>query len=100
VYLSFSFAGAIVGMLDKESNFAPWLFLSSLGSGFMAIRRTGILILLLDRVQYFDEYEAKLKEEWPDFTLQDSASVVADLQRPVAQPSLVVEPLPQDQRQP
>ena len=97
VYLGFSFASAIVGSMDKPSNLVGLLFLSSMGSGFMAIRRTGKLILMLDRVQNFEQYEATLKHQWPDFISQDSASIVADLQRPVEPPMRVEAPPPHDQ---
>jgi hypothetical protein len=85
VYLSFSFASGIVGQLDKTSSLSSLYLLSSMCSALLAIRRTAKVVLMLDRVENFEQYEATLKKRWPDITSQSSASIVDDLKQPPSQ---------------
>lgn len=82
VYMSIFFTCVIIGGLNTEKNWDLIFLIGSLLPAFLAIRRLGTLLLTLDRLQNFDQYEATLEKKWPDITEQSSASIVDGLQQP------------------
>jgi hypothetical protein len=63
-YLIMSSAAAVVGSLFFFLVASTFLLL-------MSARRLWIVVFTLNRVQYFDDYQAQLKKRWPDLALDN-----------------------------
>jgi hypothetical protein len=70
-YLIMSSAAAVVGSLLPQSDRAPFFLVASTFLLLMSARRLWIVIFTLNRVQYFDDYQAQLKKRWPDLALDN-----------------------------
>lgn len=61
----------VFGFLTPQSDRAPFGFIGLTLFFFMSVRRLWIVVVTLNRVRYFRDYEAQLKKRWPDLVLTD-----------------------------
>jgi hypothetical protein len=65
-YLIMATGFGIIGFLTPDFYRAPFGFIGLVLFFLMSARRLWIVVLTLNRVQYFRDYEAQLKKRWPD----------------------------------
>lgn len=61
----------VIGVVKEGTNLGGWVTLASMLTFFMSVRRLWTVVLVLDRVQYFDKYKATVRARWPDLIADD-----------------------------
>jgi len=70
-YLVMSTAFGVVGFVKEGTNLGGTATLCSMLAFLMSVRRLWAVVLVLNRVQYFDAYRAAIRARWPDLIPPD-----------------------------
>lgn len=70
-YLVMSTAFGVVGFVKEGTNLDVMATLCSMLAFLMSVRRLWAVVLVLNRVQYFDAYKAAVRARWPELIAPD-----------------------------
>ncbi len=70
-YLVMSTAFGLAGFVKTGTNTGTMLAVVSMLLFLMSVRRLWAVVLVLNRVQFFDAYKAAVRERWPDLIAPD-----------------------------